>query len=131
MKTQSTHPERTSKPDRAARGRALIDDWQRSGLSRSAYARQRQVGAHLLSYWFKRLQEAETSPSLVAKPVTVTAPDFVQVSLPAPGPSTPATGSASSAVEILFPRGVAVRIRPGVDLDLLRSVITALVGSPC
>ncbi|MBA3937542.1 MAG: hypothetical protein H0X38_08770 [Planctomycetes bacterium] len=107
----------------------MIDDWQRSGLSRSAYARQHQVGAHLLSYWIKRLQSAELSPELATAPVTPV--DFVQVSLPAPGPSTPASGLASSAVEILFPRGVAVRIRPGVDLGLLRSVISALESAPC
>jgi transposase-like protein len=130
MKTQSTqNAERAPKPHAAVRGRALIDDWRRSGLSRSAYARQHQVGAHLLSYWFKRLREPETSPALAAAPVT--APDFIQVSLPAPVAAPPSSGSASSAVEILFPRGVAVRIRPGVDLDLLRTVITALEISPC
>jgi transposase-like protein len=127
MKTQSTHAERALKPDAAVRGRALIDDWRRSGLSRSAYARHHQVGAHLLSYWFKRLQEPETARA--TGPATT--PDFIQVSLPAPGAPPPSSASASSAIEILFPRGIAVRIRSGVDLDLLRSVITALEGSPC
>jgi transposase-like protein len=127
MKTQIAHSERSTKRDAAVRGRALIDDWRRSGLSRSAYARQHHVGAHLLSYWFKRLRDIETAPEPAMAPVS--ALGFVEVSLPAPG--APSSASASSAVEILFPRGVAVRIRSGVDLDLLRSVITVLERSPC
>ncbi len=129
MKTEIARAERSPKRDAAVRGRSLIDDWRRSGLSRSAYARQHHVGAHLLSYWFKRLHERETSPQPARGPVT--APGFVQVSLPSLAMPPPSSASASSAVEILFPRGVAVRIRSGVDLDLLRSVITVLERSPC
>jgi hypothetical protein len=49
MQTQPASAKRALKLNPAIRGRALIDDWQRSGLSRSAFARERQVGAHLLS----------------------------------------------------------------------------------
>jgi transposase-like protein len=87
MKTQIAPADRSPKRDAAVRGRALIDDWRRSGLFRSAYARQHQIGAHLLSYWFKRLQKPETSP----EPATgqIQAPGFVQVSLPSPGSPAP------------------------------------------
>jgi hypothetical protein len=40
MKTEIARAERSPKRDAAVRGRSLIDDWRRSGLSRSAYAQR-------------------------------------------------------------------------------------------
>jgi len=51
--TQSTLAKCAPKPKAVDRGKALIDAWRQSGLSRAAYARQHHLGAHLLTYWSK------------------------------------------------------------------------------
>lgn len=124
MQTQPTSAKRALKPNPAIRGRALIDDWNRSGLTRSAFARERQVGAHLLSYWAKRLSATAPRP-----PVTVTSTDFIQVPIVPTEPPAPMAGSPS--IEILFPRGVGLRVRPGIDAAFLQTVVTALEHVRC
>jgi hypothetical protein len=128
MQTQPISAKRVLKLNPAIRGRALIDDWQRSGLSRSAFAREHQVGAHLLSYWAKRLGVSEP-PS----PAAVTSTDFIQVPLAPATQATPVPTSmaGSSSIEILFPRGVVLRVRPGVDAVFLQTVVTALEHVRC
>jgi transposase-like protein len=129
MQTQPTSAKRVLKLNPTIRGRALIDDWQRSGLSRSAFAREHQVGAHLLSYWAKRLGVSKP-PS----PAAVTSTDFVQVPLVPAAQATPVPTSmaaGSSSIEILFPRGVVLRVRPGVDAVFLQTVVTALEHVRC
>ena len=38
----------------AAQGRALVEDWQQSGLRMSKYSRERGVPEHILRYWSSR-----------------------------------------------------------------------------
>lgn len=66
----------TSKRERwtEARARAVLDAWGRSGLTLSAFARQRGVGPQRLAWWRKRLSERShvTSSSPVSLvPVTL------------------------------------------------------------
>jgi hypothetical protein len=49
--TQSTLAPCVPKILSVDQGRALVDEWRQSGLSRAAYARQHHIGAHLLTYW--------------------------------------------------------------------------------
>jgi hypothetical protein len=126
MQTQPTSAKRALTPNPAIRGRALIEDWQRSGLSRSAFARERQVGAHLVSYWAKRLGVLKP-PS----PAAATTADFIQVPLVPAELATPAFATVSPSIEILFPRGVVVRVRPGIDAAFLHLVVTALEHVRC
>jgi hypothetical protein len=125
--TQSTPAKCAPKSPPADRGQALIDDWQRSGLSKIAYARQHQIGIHRISYWLKRLRKAESPPATTETLST----DFIQVPMPSQNPVISAPSTTLSPVEILFPRGIALRVRPGVDITLLRTVITALGQVPC
>ena len=48
--TQSTLAKCVLKILSVDQGRALVDDWRQSGLSRAAYACQHRIGAHLLTY---------------------------------------------------------------------------------
>ena len=125
--TQSTPAKCALKSPPADRAQALIDDWQRSGLSKIAYARQHQIGIHRISYWLKRLRKAESPPATAETLST----DFIQVPMPSQDPVITAPSPTLSPVEILFPRGIALRVRPGVDIILLRTVITALGQVPC
>ncbi|HEU4411696.1 MAG TPA: hypothetical protein VFS43_41015 [Polyangiaceae bacterium] len=66
----------TSKRERwtEARARAVLDAWERSGLTLAAFARQRGLGPQRLAWWRKRLAETShgTSPSPVSLvPVTL------------------------------------------------------------
>ena len=130
--TQPTSAKRVLKPSPAIRGQALIDDWRRSGLSRSAYARQHQVGAHLLTYWSKRLLGPMPAPAGTAVSVAKTAIiDFVQV--PSAGHRSAAAPPAAptSSLEIRLSCGALIRVAPGVDPALLRLVVRTLEESPC
>ncbi len=127
MQTQPTSAKRAQKLNPAIRGRALIDDWQRSGLSRSAFARERQVGAHLVSYWAKRMGVSKPpSPAEVTPAI-----DFIQVPFVPTESAMPPPATVSPSIEILFPRGVVLRVRPGVDAAFLQTVVTALEHVRC
>ena len=126
MQTQSIGAKRALKSNPATRGRALIDDWQRSGLTRSAFAREHQVGAHLLNYWAKRLGVSKPRPS-----AGITSTDFIQVPLVPTESTTPSPSAGSPSIEILFPRGVVLRVRPGIDAVFLQTVVTALGHIRC
>lgn len=82
----------------ATQGRALVEQWRRSGLSVSEYCRARGVGEHVLRYRLSR----ETPPSK-----TVAAQgDFVVVSAPTmtPGGTHASDGNrAGGAVIVMLP----------------------------
>jgi hypothetical protein len=82
----------------ATQGRALVQQWRRSGLSVSEYCRARGVREHVLRYRLSR----ETTPSK-----TVAAQgDFVMVSAPtmAPGVEHASDGSrAGGAIIVMLP----------------------------
>ena len=81
--TQSTLAKCVPKILSVDQGRALVDDWRQSGLSRAAYARQRRIGAHLLTYWEKKfLPSGRSLESISTNPSEATDAAFVQVPLP-------------------------------------------------
>ncbi len=127
--TQSMLAKSVPKPLPAERGKALLDDWARSGLSKIAYARQHQIGVHRLSYWNKRLKEISVSPARAVRSAATT--DFIEIPLADQQSFVTPPVSAPAPIEILFPRGIALRIRSGVDVSLLRTVISVLGQSPC
>ena len=130
--TQPTSAKRVLKPSPAIRGQALIDDWRRSGLSRSAYARQHQVGAHLLTYWSKRLLGPVPSSAEVAVSVAkIAITDFVQVPIAGHRSVAAPPAAPTSSLEIRLSCGALIRVAPGVDPALLRLVVRTLEESPC
>jgi len=119
--TQSTRAKCAPKLKSADRGRALVEDWRQSGLSQMAFARQRQVGAHLLSYWSKRFPATmDTAAKATTHHARMVEP-FVQIPMP------PSHGH----IEIRLPGGALVRVTPGADPGLLRVVVHALAGMAC
>ena len=80
----------------AMQGRALVDQWRRSGLSVSAFCRTRGVREHVLRYRLSR----EPTPS---EPAAAQGEFFV---VSAPGkalPAAPASNGATTAVIVLLP----------------------------
>jgi transposase-like protein len=53
--------ERSATRRSAADGRALIDQWQRSGMSVTEFCRDHAMAAHVLWYWLSR-ERAPTKP---------------------------------------------------------------------
>jgi hypothetical protein len=77
----------TSKRERwtEARARAVLDACDRSGLTLSAFARQRGTGPQRLAWWRKRLAETSrgTSPSPVSLvPVTLRLAPAIALGVP-------------------------------------------------
>lgn len=125
-----TQPSRSEHPPKLeVRGRALLDAWQRSGLSRAAFARQHQIGKHRLIYWTKRLRFLNGSASVHGRPSAP--PDFVQIPISRPHSHSPLAHADRSHLEILLRCGAIVRVIPGVDSTLLRLVVAALDGASC
>lgn len=90
--------------------RAALHDWQSSGASAQAFARQRGVSPHRLAYWRQRL----AGEACVA---------FVPVLAP----------QRSEARIEIERAGVVLRLREGIDPAVLAGIVTALsrVGAPC
>jgi hypothetical protein len=101
----------------AAEGRALIDQWRRSGMSVTGFCRDQAVAAHVLRYWLSR--EKTTS-----KPVAAASKFFV-VSAPGKKPETDVAGSSPSsgsrrggAIVVLLPA-----LTPGELMESLRGLL--------
>lgn len=68
-----------------ARARAVLEAWDRSGLTLSAFARQRGVGPQRLAWWRKRLSERSrvtNSPPVSLVPVTVRPAPAIALGVP-------------------------------------------------
>jgi hypothetical protein len=96
-----------------AQAREALDAFRRSGLTASAFARQRGVSIHRLQYWRKRLD--------AATPLT-----FVPVSLP-----EAAVAKASRDLEIVIGEAV-LRVPEGSNVEHVARLVAALAGRrPC
>jgi hypothetical protein len=117
--TESSRDPRVSKYFSIEQGQALVDAWRQSGLSRSAFARERGVGVHVLQYWSQKLS-APRGASITTQPSSSA---FMQVTLPS------VSRSLSSPLMIQFSRGAVVHVGVGADADLLRTVLLSLSAS--
>jgi hypothetical protein len=110
-------------------GRALVEAWRLSGLSGAAFCRHRQMRPQRLHYWRERLgyPMRVVGESLVgagaawASPSPSSSDGFVQMVVrPSPSVEMPYVDVVVGAA--------TVRVRPGFDGWLLRSVVQALSG---
>ena len=103
-------------------GRALVEDWRASGLSGAAYCRANNIRPQRLHYWRERLGYpikvvGERRAAMVHQPSMAPATGFVQVVVD----TTPRCTSVDIVVG-----GAMIRVQPGFDIDLLRSIVAAL-----
>jgi hypothetical protein len=100
------------RPWTEAQAREALDAFRRSGLTASAFARQRGVSVHRLQYWRKRLGSAA--------PLT-----FLPVSLPKEVTAAP------RGLEIVIGEAV-LRVPEGSDVEHVARLVAALAGRrPC
>ncbi len=105
-----------------AGGRALVEAWRGSGLTGAAYCRANTIRAQRLHYWRERLGYpikvvGERQAVRIRQPPSAPATGFVQVVVD--------TTPSSTAVAIIV-GGATIRVQPGFDIDLLRSIVAAL-----
>jgi hypothetical protein len=88
--------------------RKLVRDWERSELTIREFCVRRGLEEHNFHAWRRTLS---------ARAQERTAPAFLPVEVVA---------EAAAPIEIIFPDGVVVRVRAGVDEATLRQVLAAL-----
>jgi transposase-like protein len=135
-----------------------VDLWSGSGLSAAEFCRREGLAASSLFAWQRRLRNEHgdantvaTSPTGVASPPQATDGQASAAKKPAQRcarrkllvdagsllpvrvveDTTADAPSVTSPIEIIFRRGVRIRVMSGCDLRLLRRVVKALEGPPC
>jgi hypothetical protein len=97
-----------------------VERWKDSGLSAAQFATEIGVSAKALSWWKWKLGKGEkVKPAqrrAKARKVAVAPMTFVEMSAPAP----------SSALEIVLPSDVRIRVPASVDSDALGRVLDVL-----
>lgn len=90
-------------------GRALVEAWEASGLSQTAFAKSHGISQHIVSYWKRRL----------ARPMPAALPaHMVRVSTTA--------GIQQDGIHIHFPSGIRVDVNYPMELGDLLSLVARL-----
>ena len=103
---------------RARQMHEVLEQWQRSGLTLSAFGQQQGIAQSTLRWW-RRVFRAAGAAALnggVAEPAV----RFTEVPPPADIPGT------AAVVEIVLPSGPRVRVPAGADRGTLERVLQAL-----
>jgi hypothetical protein len=115
----------STREQRAAEMRRIVDDYSASVLSLAAYCRSRGVSVSTFHYWRRR----RPAPFVEVEVVAAGAGREPASSAGAGG--GPAAGAgAAPAIEIAAPGGAVIRLRRDVDDELLRRVLRA-ASTPC
>ena len=94
-------------------GKALVEEFLRSGLKSVHFCREKKICFHVLQYWRCKL-ENETH---LSKPSSTS---FLPVQLI---PSTPLVVQAQSNIKVHLGRGLIVEICSGFDKGTLKGVL--------
>ncbi|MHC5040504.1 MAG: IS66 family insertion sequence element accessory protein TnpA [Planctomycetota bacterium] len=94
----------------------VFDEWQASGLDEVEYCRRRTISITKFRWWRKRVRPPNPEP-----------PSFVSVKISG-GAQAP---GITAEIEVVFPRGLFLRVRPGFDAETLARVIDILEAPPC
>ena len=136
------HPRGKHRYHSVVDGIELANDFERSRLPISEFARQRGVSFRMVKYWSTRARRlaASSAPGFV-QVGTTNSPEVDPVStddgpvpppaLPAPMPRTPAV-MATPSIEVRLPNGVRIAVGAGFSAEVLTQVIACLGrGGPC
>jgi len=109
--------------------RRILDRWDRSGLSASAFAPTVGVSPWTLYAWRQRTRGGRLASGggHGRVPSTANVPAFVEIS--AIGDHAADHGDAEGRIEISLPRDLTVRVAPGFDADTLRRAVEAILPS--
>ncbi|MGZ3489823.1 MAG: IS66 family insertion sequence element accessory protein TnpA [Isosphaeraceae bacterium] len=107
---------------------ALLNDFQRSGLTHAEFCHRRGISIHSFR---KRLYHARTpKPAPTDERSSAgNTPHFLPVTI-LPDP-TPAIGATQHALELIVPNGRRIAVAPGFDPQTLRRLLTVVEDGPC
>lgn len=136
-------PTDSSSPQRyrtVVEGVELANEFARSRLTASEFARQRGVTVRMVTYWTKRarLLAAATSPDLVqvaeigGTGAIAPLPAEAAPAAPALIPMSPsAAPMAPTTIEVRLPSGVRIGVAAGFSPAVLAQVVACLGGGAC
>jgi hypothetical protein len=116
--SSSSSPGRRSDPGVGARWQEQLQRFEQSGLSVADFCAQHGLGLRSFYAWRRRLRG---QPPTSDQPQP--APHFLPVQV--------SPVAAAAPVELVLPHGLVLRLSPGCDLDLVRSVVESLGGASC
>ncbi|MCC6848334.1 MAG: IS66 family insertion sequence element accessory protein TnpB [Deltaproteobacteria bacterium] len=93
---------------------ARVARWERSGLTRAAFAARERVNPRTLSFWKWKLRSAAPTATAGAPAQAVT---FVELVGATPSPP---------ALEVVLPAGYRIGVASGFDAATLRTLLTVL-----
>lgn len=105
-----------------AEARGVLEEWKRSGLPLTRFAKQRGYGPQRLQWWKGKLEARSAS--------SVGLPRFVPVELPAMSLDAGSTRTGSG-IEIALPGGVRLRASEGVDARWIGRLVVSLREAGC
>ncbi len=133
-------PPSTQRYRTVVEGVELANEFTRSRMTVTEFARQRGVTVRMITYWTKRarLLAAATSPDLVQvaeigetgaiAPLPAEAIPSAHAIIPV---STPAAPMAGPTIEVRLPSGVRIGVAAGFSPVVLAQVVACLGGRPC
>lgn len=93
----------------------LIEQWKTSGQSQKAYCLQQEVRYCVFHYWYKQYREARPQDPL-DNPAAQNASCFIPLQVPA-------SFSAASHAELIYPDGRRLLFHQPVDANFLKTII--------
>lgn len=140
-KSAEPHPPGKHRYTSVVQGVELANEFARSRLTVSEFARQRGVSAQMVRYWCgraRRLASASTQPALVQvaevsatgavepvpAPAALAAPAPRAIALPAPSVDPP-------IIELRLPNGVRIGVGAGFSPEVLSQLIACVSGRLC
>lgn len=128
------HPQGKHRYTSVVEGIALANDFARSRLPMSEFARQRGVSFNMVKYWSTRARQlaASSEPALVEVATVSTAGvvEPTRPALPAPHPA-PSPVQVSASIEVRLPNGLRIGVAAGFSAEVLSQVIACASGRPC
>ncbi len=111
---------RRRRKDREQYWRGVIRDQKASGLSISAFCREREVPAASFFSWRRKLADRRRADEREN-----TAAKFVPIELPSPPAAT------RSCCEVVLPDGCRIIVPTQFDAESLREILMVLKEQPC
>jgi hypothetical protein len=115
----------------AAEWRVLVEEWERSGKPREAFALSRGLVVGTLSWWIGKIRRLDQASARA--PEARTASAFLPVKIePSPQHAHAIAAAIERVVEIVLPGGERVHVPVGIDATWAGELVAALrVGSRC
>ena len=111
----------------ATEWRVLVEEWERSGKTREAFALSRGLVVGTLSWWVGKIRRLDQARTRAPEARTATA--FLPVKLEAPAPHESVIAAAVARhVEIVLPGGERVHVPVGIDATWAGELVAALRG---